>query len=125
MPCTGRAPQLYSTVLGPACRPAGVGCLSPGEDKGRSSQWSRGAPAAPRVPVLPPSMGLTWKQRVFTALLGAAAVSGLTALLLYPSYFVTDILGNLFLQSSLIKNMLYLKLTKADKSENKIKLIVP
>ncbi|MXQ97885.1 hypothetical protein E5288_WYG003955 [Bos mutus] len=27
-------------------------------------------------------MGLTWKQRVFTALLGAAAVSGLTALLL-------------------------------------------
>lgn len=37
---------------------------------------------APRVPVLPPSMGLTWKQRVFTALLGAAAVSGLTALLL-------------------------------------------
>ncbi|XP_027412781.1 ectonucleoside triphosphate diphosphohydrolase 8 isoform X6 [Bos indicus] len=82
MPCTGRAPRLYSAVLGPARRPAGVGCLSPGEDEGRCSQWSRGAPAAPRVPVLPPSMGLTWKQRVFTALLGAAAVSGLTALLL-------------------------------------------
>ncbi|KAM9721117.1 ectonucleoside triphosphate diphosphohydrolase 8 isoform 1-T1 [Dama dama] len=60
----------------------GVGHLSPREDEGRSSQRSRGAPRGPTGASPTPTMGLTWKQRVFKALLGAAAVSGLTALLL-------------------------------------------
>lgn len=59
-----------------------MGRLSPGEDKRRSSQQSRGAPRGPSGARAAPTMGLTWKQRAFTALLGTAAVSGLTALLL-------------------------------------------
>lgn len=31
----------------------------------------------------PAPMGLTWRERAFTALLGAAAVSGLTTLILF------------------------------------------